>query len=229
MTKLKEIVFSIESFLEQQSNYGIDEYFSPAEKKVMPKKEFFRELEEKVKQCKLCGLYKEATNAVFGEGNTRARLMFVGEGPGRDEDLQGRPFVGRAGNLLAKIIEAMGYTREDVYIANVVKHRPPQNRNPQPEEIRACLPYLLFQIEFIKPAVICALGKWATETLLGEEKISISQVRGKFQSFNLVKTEFPIKIMPTYHPAYLLRNPSAKKEVWADIKEIMQYLKEYEK
>lgn len=216
--------------MEEQANYGINEYFFP-EKTSRPesKKQLLSNLEEKVKNCRLCGLYKEAHKAVFGEGDIGAKLMFVGEGPGREEDLQGRPFVGAAGTLLTKIIEAMGIKREEVYIANIVKHRPPENRAPEPDEIKACLPYLLFQIELIKPVVVCTLGKWATETLLGEEKISISQLRGKFRPFNLVKTEFPIKIMPTYHPAYLLRNPSAKKDVWADIKEIMRYLKTYEK
>lgn len=213
--------------MEQESIYGISEYYFPDGKpaQIKNKKEFFLEMEEKVKNCRLCVLYKQAQKAVFGEGNLNAELMFVGEGPGHEEDLQGRPFVGRAGKLLTKIIEAMGYKREDVYIANVVKHRPPQNRNPEEKEICGCLPYLLAQIEVINPKVICALGKFSAGTLLGERDISISTARGNFKEFRLIPRA-SIMIMPTYHPAYLLRNPQAKKEVWLDMKRIMRYLKE---
>lgn len=227
MRKIRDILFSLEAFLEEQANYGINEYFFP-ETTGRSKKQLLSGMEEKVKNCRLCGLYKGTHKAVFGEGSIDTRLMFVGEGPGREEDLQGMPFVGAAGELLTKIIEAMGIKREKVYIANIVKHRPPGNRAPHPDEIKTCLPYLLFQIELIRPVVICALGKCAAEALLGEEKISISQIRGNFRTFNLIKMEFPIKIMPTYHPAYLLRNPGAKKEVWSDIKKVMRYIKEYE-
>jgi uracil-DNA glycosylase len=144
--------------------------------------------------------------------------MFIGEAPGRDEDLQGRPFVGRAGKLLTRIIEAMSLKREDVYIANILKDRPPGNRNPQTNEIEACLPYLREQIEIIQPKIICALGSFAAACLLQTDR-SISQLRGTFYSYQ--KT----KLMPTYHPAYLLRNPQAKKLVWEDMKKIIGELK----
>jgi DNA polymerase len=226
MKKIKKILLSLKTFLEQESNYGIDEYFFSESKpnKNLNKERLFIDLEKKIKNCKLCHLYKDAKKAVLGEGNLEADLMFVGEGPGREEDLQGRPFVGEAGKLLTKIIEAMNYKREEVYIANIVKHRPPQNRNPFLDEIKACLPYLLFQIQLIKPKVICALGKCATKALLRDERSSISELRGKFQVFEILNIHPPIKIMPTYHPAYLLRNPKAKREVWSDMKKVMQYL-----
>lgn len=171
-----------------------------------------------LKDCKRCVLAKGRTNLVFGEGNPGADLMFVGEGPGADEDAQGLPFVGRAGQLLTKIIEAMGYKRSDVYIANIVKCRPPNNRAPEPEEINACMPFLLRQIEAIKPKVIICLGSVAMQSLLGTAE-KISQVRGKMREFH------GIELMPTYHPAYLLRNPEKKKDVWEDVKKVMARLK----
>ena len=174
-------------------------------------------LSGRVSSCKKCKLAVTRTNVVFGEGAGAAELMFVGEAPGRDEDIKARPFVGRAGQLLTDIIEAMGLKREDVYIANILKCRPPENRNPLPEEIASCSPYLLEQIELIKPKVICALGKFAAQTLLNTET-PISVLRGKFHDYR------GIKLMPTYHPAYLLRNPGAKKEVWKDMKVIAEEL-----
>ena len=170
-----------------------------------------------VSVCKLCALAAKRNNTVFGEGSSSAKLMFVGEAPGRDEDIQGKPFVGRAGKLLTDIIEAMGLKRDDVYIANILKCRPPENRNPLPEEIVKCSPYLLRQIQTIKPRVICTLGKFASQTLL-ETETSISALRGKFHDYH------GLKLMPTYHPAYLLRNPSSKKEVWNDMKAIAREL-----
>jgi DNA polymerase len=143
--------------------------------------------------------------------------MFIGEAPGHDEDIQGVPFVGRAGQLLTKIISAMGYDRKDVYITNVVKCRPPQNRNPMPSEIFACRGYLKRQIEIIEPKVICMLGKFAASVMIGSD-LPISQIRGKFFDF------YGIKLMPTFHPAYLLRNPADKKLVWHDMKKILSYL-----
>ncbi len=175
-------------------------------------------LEKAVRGCLSCPLGKTRTHFVFGEGNPNARLMFVGEGPGRDEDIQGRPFVGRAGQLLTKIIEAMGYRRQDVYIANVIKCRPPNNRPPEPEEIKCCWPYLTAQIRTIRPTVICALGTHAARTLLDVE-IPIGAMRGKFYDVE------GIKIMPTYHPAYLLRNPHDKGKVWEDMKKVRDFLK----
>lgn len=171
------------------------------------------------KSCTQCPLGKQGrTQVVFGEGNTNARLMFVGEGPGRDEDLQGRPFIGRAGKLLNKIIEAMKMKREDIYISNVVKCRPPNNRTPLPAEGQTCASLLLFkEIEIIKPSIICTLGACATQLLIGPTT-RISQVRGKFHFFA------DTLLIPTYHPAYLLRNPEAKRVVWEDMKKIKNKL-----
>lgn len=169
--------------------------------------------------CRRCVLSRGRLNIVFGEGNERADLVFVGEGPGEDEDKMGRPFVGRAGQLLNKIIAAMGMSREDVYICNIVKCRPPGNRVPKDEEIAACEPFLVKQLEVIKPRIICALGFSATRTLLKTET-PISLLRGNFNSYQ------GIAVMPTYHPAYLLRNSGAKKQVWEDMQQIMGKLKE---
>ena len=167
--------------------------------------------------CTRCKLHSGRKNIVFGVGSPEARLMFVGEGPGADEDEQGEPFVGRAGQLLTQIIKAMGFTREQVYIANVVKCRPPENRNPEPDEIEQCSPFLRAQIEAIRPEVIVTLGKFATQTLLGTET-PISRVRGRFHQVGSTA------VMPTFHPSYLLRNPAAKREVWEDMKLVMARL-----
>ena len=175
------------------------------------------DLREDIGDCRRCKLYQDRTTLVFGEGSSKARLVFVGEGPGREEDQVGRPFVGEAGRLLTKIIEAMGLSRESVYICNVVKCRPPKNRDPEGDEIETCLPFLKRQLNLIQPDVICALGRVAAQALLGKE-FRITRERGKWQSF------MDIPMMPTFHPAYLLRNPSAKREVWEDIQEIMRHL-----
>ena len=175
------------------------------------------DLREDIGDCRRCKLYQDRTNLVFGEGTPKARLVFVGEGPGREEDLEGRPFVGEAGRLLTRIIKAMGLTRESVYICNVVKCRPPNNRDPEAEEIDSCLPFLRRQLSLIQPDVICALGRVAAQSLLGKA-FRITRERGKWHAF------MDIPLMPTYHPAYLLRNPTAKREVWEDIQEIMRHL-----
>ena len=167
--------------------------------------------------CSLCCLSEKRTRVVVGEGNVASELMFIGEGPGADEDRQGRPFVGRAGMLLTRIIDAMGLAREDVYITNVVKCRPPGNRVPEPDEIVACLPYLEKQVESIAPEVICTLGNVATQTVTGERR-PISEMRGKIYEYK------GIKVIPTYHPAACLRNPDSKKLVWQDIKKVMGLL-----
>ena len=164
--------------------------------------------------CQKCRLAKTRTNVVYGVGNPNADLMFIGEAPGRDEDLKGEPFVGRAGQLLTDIIKAMKLTRDDVYIANVIKCRPPENRNPEPDELDECRPYIRRQIELIKPKVIVTLGRFALQSLT-EKGYAISSARGQWMEYD------GIKGMPTYHPAYLLRNPAAKKEVWADMKKVM--------
>lgn len=167
--------------------------------------------------CTRCKLHKARTNIVFGVGDPNAELVFVGEGPGHDEDLQGEPFVGRAGKLLTQMIEAMGLKRSDVYIANVVKCRPPENRLPEKDEIAACSPYLLRQIGAIKPKVVVCLGACSAQTLLQTNQ-GISKFRGEFFDFG------GAKLMATYHPAYLLRNPPAKADVWKDLQEVMALL-----
>lgn len=169
-------------------------------------------------ECTRCKLHTTRTHIVFGVGDPRAELVFVGEAPGRDEDRQGEPFVGRAGQLLTKMISAMGLSRDQVYIANIIKCRPPENRNPEPEEIIACEPFLIRQLGAIRPKVICALGKFAAQTLLKTEE-KISSLRGRWFTYQ------GIRILPTYHPAYLLRNPEDKRLVWDDLKKIMTALK----
>lgn len=177
------------------------------------------ELRAAIGDCRRCKLCSGRTNLVFGVGNPRARLVFVGEGPGRDEDLQGEPFVGRAGQLLTDIItKGMGLKREDVYIANVVKCRPPDNRNPEPDEVAACEPFLKKQIDLIRPEIIVGLGKFAVQTLL-QSKVPITKLRGHWHRY------LGIKLMPTFHPAYLLRNPADKKLVWEDIKQVIKELR----
>lgn len=169
-------------------------------------------------QCKGCRLHRNRTHLVFGEGSPQAELVFVGEGPGQEEDMAGRPFVGEAGRLLTKIIEnGMRLARKEVYICNVVKCRPPRNRDPKRDEIEACLPFLEQQLKIIRPKVICTLGRVAGQSLTGKE-FSIRSERGKWY------THKDIPLMPTFHPAYLLRNPSAKRQVWEDIQKIMRRL-----
>jgi uracil-DNA glycosylase len=171
-----------------------------------------------VGDCRRCKLCERRTQIVFGVGNPRAAIMFIGEGPGEEEDRQGEPFVGRAGQLLTEIItKGMGLRRSDVYIANIVKCRPPGNRNPEPDEIAACQPFLLAQIDAVDPQVIVALGKFAAQTLL-ETATPISKLRGRWLSFR------GRRLMPTFHPSYLLRNPGDKKLVWEDIQLVMQEL-----
>ncbi|KAF0155670.1 MAG: DNA polymerase bacteriophage-type [Syntrophaceae bacterium] len=173
------------------------------------------DLGREVLGCQRCSLARTRKNIVFGDGNVSAKIVFVGEAPGADEDEQGLPFVGRAGQLLTNIIKAMGLARKDVYICNILKCRPPGNRNPLPDEIRLCEPFLKQQLQLISPQVICALGSFAAKTLLKTET-PITALRGRFQTYE------GIKLMPTYHPAYLLRNPSAKKQVWEDVQLIMK-------
>jgi DNA polymerase len=177
----------------------------------------FDELRKVAHDCTKCRLAGTRTNVVFGVGNPNADLMFIGEAPGRDEDLKGEPFVGRAGQLLTDIVKAMKLTRDDVYIANVIKCRPPENRNPEPDELDACRPFIRRQVELIQPKVIVTLGRFALQSLT-EKAYGITSVRGQWLEYN------GVKVMPTYHPAYLLRNPAAKKEVWADMKKVMAEL-----
>jgi uracil-DNA glycosylase family 4 len=174
-------------------------------------------IREDIGDCQRCKLCQKRTNIVFGAGNSKADLVFVGEGPGHDEDIQGLPFVGRAGKLLTQMIEAMGLRRDDVYICNVVKCRPPENRTPEPDEIATCSPFLFRQLAVIQPKAIVCLGAVAFQSLLGAKQ-SISRLRGQWLEFR------GIPLLATYHPAYLLRNPNAKSDVWDDLKKVMAHL-----
>ena len=174
-------------------------------------------LADAVQRCRRCPLYRTRTHAVVSDGSPDARLVFIGEAPGRDEDLQGKPFVGAAGVLLTKMIQAMGFRREEVYICNVLKDRPPGNRTPLPEEVEACLPFLQEQLAIIEPKVICVLGAVAAKALLGPH-VAITKIRGQVRDYQ------GIPLVPTFHPAYLLRNPPAKKFAWADLKKVKQLL-----
>lgn len=189
---------------------------------------FSAELEkiaDEVRQCQKCNLATLRTNAVPGEGNPNARIMFVGEAPGADEDAQGRPFVGRAGQLLDKIIAACGLNRSEVFIGNILKCRPPENRDPRAEEIISCFPFLQRQIEIIEPEIIVALGAPAARTLLNTNK-SIGQLRGQFHEYYPGLGKAPIKLMPTYHTAYLLRSYTRenRQRVWEDMKKVLAEL-----
>lgn len=175
------------------------------------------EIRTELGDCKRCKLCEGRTQIVFGSGNPRAELVFVGEAPGEEEDKRGVPFVGPAGELLTKMIEAMKFSRDTVYICNVVKCRPPNNRNPEPDEIQACEPFLRAQLRVIKPKVIVALGKFAAQTLLREDT-AITRLRGQWRKYE------GIDLMPTFHPAYLLRSPNEKKKTWMDLQEVMKRL-----
>ena len=181
------------------------------------KAERLNRLAGEVERCRRCPLYRTRTHAVISDGTPHAKLVFVGEAPGRDEDLQGKPFVGAAGQLLTKMIEAMGLKREEVYICNVLKDRPPGNRTPLPEEVEACLPFLHEQLMIVQPAVICALGAVAAKALLGPH-VSITKIRGEVRDYH------GVPLVPTFHPAYLLRNPPAKQFAWADLKKVKKLL-----
>jgi len=189
---------------------------------IEPLKENFscnslEELENFIGNCDKCKLSKVRKNIVFGEGPPNARLVFVGEAPGMDEDLTGKPFVGQAGKLLTDIIKAMGLTRDEVYICNIIKCHPPHNRDPERDEIEMCLPFLEAQLSLIQPEIICAIGRISAQSLVRED-FKITRERGQWQSFR------EIPLMPTYHPAYLLRYPQAKKSVWEDMQQIMKKL-----
>ena len=186
---------------------------------VVRPEEAVGQIREQLGDCTRCKLHSTRSNIVYGVGDPCAELMFVGEAPGRDEDQQGVPFVGRAGQLLTKIIEAIDLRREDVYIANVIKCRPPKNRNPEPDEIETCQPYLFAQIDAIQPKVIVALGAFAVKTLLQRDE-SISKLRGRTFDYR------GAKLIPTFHPAYLFRSPDKKADVWEDMKRVRSLLRE---
>ncbi len=211
---MQDIISSVKFYIELERESGMQEFFAPHQPGETGS---LGALEKEVRQCARCALAKTRLNVVFGSGDPKASLMFVGEAPGADEDARGLPFVGRAGQLLTKIIEAMGLKRDDVYIANILKCRPPENRAPLPEEISACQDNVARQIELIRPKVICTLGKFASQTLLNTSTV-ISELRGNFHEYK------GIKVMPTFHPAYLLRSPDDKKLVWSDMKKILKEL-----
>lgn len=218
MADLTKLVQDLKRSLLYQQGLGLQGL--PKGEEIVTKTKAHKTLEqirEELGECTRCKLCEGRTHIVFGVGDPHAKLMFVGEGPGRDEDLQGEPFVGRAGQLLTKIIEAMGMKRSDVYIANIIKCRPPENRAPLPDEAATCIPFLHQQIEAIQPKVIVCLGSVAFQYLLETEQ-KISAMRGQWQEFK------GIKVMPTYHPAFLLRNPDAKKPVWEDMKKVRDLL-----
>lgn len=188
---------------------------------VTPVNETLEDIRREMGDCQRCKLWSTRTNLVFGEGSPQAQLMFVGEGPGADEDATGRPFVGRAGQLLTKMIEAIDLKREQVYIANVVKSRPPGNRTPEADEVKACKPFLLRQIACIKPKLIITLGNPATQSLL-DTKVGITRLRGEVQNYPYLPD---VKVIPTFHPAYLLRSPDKKREAWEDLKKVRAFLR----
>ncbi|MBR6372985.1 MAG: uracil-DNA glycosylase [Victivallales bacterium] len=183
----------------------------------MPQTYTLEEIQRRVHDCRGCQLCQGRTNTVFGEGDPHASLMFIGEGPGRDEDLQGRPFVGRAGQLLDRMIGAMGLQRQQVYIGNIVKCRPPNNRTPLPEEAAACVNYIKWQIYLVRPKVIVLLGATAAHALLDDPR-GIMRLRGNWLNYQ------GIPVMPTFHPAYLLRNENAMQDVWQDLQQVMARL-----
>lgn len=206
-----KVVANMKEYVAEQLELGFLELTAPFGKMTIEK------LRAEAMACTRCELHKTRQNVVFGEGNENADLVFIGEAPGAEEDQQGRPFVGAAGQLLTKIIEAMKFTREEVYIANVLKCRPPNNRDPLPNEVNHCKPFLTRQLEIIKPKVICVLGTQAARALINSTE-GITRMRGQFYMYN------GIKVMPTFHPAYLLRNESAKRPVWSDVQKIMAEL-----
>jgi uracil-DNA glycosylase family 4 len=226
--KVEEVIADLKSYLRYLRDMGIkalpscegqsDMTFhrsSPLQSTASTLDEIRKELGD----CMRCKLHRTRRTLVFGEGNGKAKLMLIGEGPGFDEDLQGRPFVGKAGQLLTKILQSIHLQREEVYITNIIKCRPPQNRNPEPDEINSCNPFLMKQIHAIQPKIICALGTFSAQTLLKTD-VKITALRGKSHDMA------GIKVFPTYHPAYLLRNPERKREVWEDMKQISKWMKE---
>jgi len=204
---------NIKSFLLALKGMGVDSYVINKEDAIT-----LLVIQRAVKGCHRCDLDKTRRNVVFGEGSNKAKVMFIGEAPGVDEDIQGRPFVGRAGKLLDQLFEHIGLRREDVYICNVLKCRPPNNRDPEESEIIACKDYLFSQIELIKPKIICTLGRHAYNTLMNVDE-RITKVRG------IVKAFKGITLLPTYHPSFLLRNQDKIKEAWEDMEHLKQLLK----
>jgi len=220
----REVIADLKLYLEYLRGMGLEALpmseAVPMEGQATPPT--LKDIRSELGDCQRCKLHRTRRTIVFGEGNENAKLMFIGEGPGYDEDVQGRPFVGRAGQLLTKIIQSMHLQREDVYIANVIKCRPPQNRNPELDEIASCSPFVFKQISAIRPRIVCALGTFSSQTLL-KTTAKITALRGRVYSLDTTR------VIPTYHPAFLLRNPEKKKDVWEDMKRVMECLREEEK
>ncbi len=217
--RAEKLIENLEERVKFFSQIGVD-FIESSSAPEEPSTHSFQSLNEQILDCQKCSLAKGRKNAVPGEGCLETDLMFVGEAPGRDEDAQGRPFVGRAGQLLTKIINAMNFKREEVYITNIVKCRPPENRTPHVDEIEQCKSYLLVQIEMIRPRVIVTLGKVATDFFV-RSSLGMSALRGKFTDYG------DIQVMPTFHPSYLIRNEPnkiLKKMVWEDMKKVMAFL-----
>jgi DNA polymerase len=226
MDEIRDLITETKKQLEHLRVLGVEGIHAPTTPPpqiVLPKSassvfpETFEQIHAEIGACTRCPLYQERTHVVHTEGNRKARLMFVGEAPGADEDIKARPFVGRAGQLLTKIIEAIGFKREEVLIGNVNRCRPPGNRAPTIEEASTCKPFLLREIAAVQPAVIVVLGNTAMKNLL-DTREGITRLRGRFQDYK------GIKVMPTFHPAYLLRDPSKKRETWEDLKKVRDYL-----
>ena len=221
---MRELVDEVRAWLAWAQESGLQNLApqarraDPAKVETVTKLPVLEAVRTELGECTRCKLHKTRTNIVFGVGSPEARMMFVGEAPGEDEDLQGYPFVGKAGQLLTKMIEAMGLRREDVYICNTVKCRPPNNRNPEPDELLACEPFLKGQLGAVKPEVIVTLGKFAAQALL-REQTPITRLRGQWREYE------GIPVMPTFHPAYLLRSPAEKGKVWDDLKQVMKRLR----
>ncbi|HSW37998.1 MAG TPA: uracil-DNA glycosylase [Acidobacteriota bacterium] len=219
MNKRKLLGSQIHGHLRLYHDLGVRWINLPSPGKEPLPHESLDDVREDLGDCRRCKLARERRNIVFGSGNSGAELMFVGEAPGAEEDAQGLPFVGRAGQLLTKIIESIGIRREEVYIGNILKCRPPGNRNPEPDEIAACEPFLFRQIQAVNPSVICALGAFGSQTLLQTTE-TIGRLRGRLLDYR------GTKLMATFHPAYLLRNPIEKRKVWEDMSIIRDYLHE---
>jgi DNA polymerase len=227
--ELQELVVGLDTWLRFQRRLGwlgVPRPQEPAASQTEPgatRRLTLAEIREEMGDCQRCKLARGRTHLVFGEGSPQARLMFVGEAPGAEEDLEGRPFVGAAGQVLNNLLNKLGLRREEVYIANVVKSRPPGNRDPEPDEVAACLPFLVKQIESIRPQVIITLGKIATNNLLQlSADAPISKIRGNWQKFR------GFRVMPTFHPSYLLRFPKERHKTWEDMQQVMEYLAAHE-
>jgi uracil-DNA glycosylase family 4 len=224
--ELQELIDSLSGWLRYQRRLGWrglpgDFLSSRQDDKQPDKKPTLLEIRAEMGDCHRCKLYKGRTNLVFGEGAADARLMFIGEAPGAEEDQQGRPFVGAAGQLLNNLLHKLGLSREEIYIANILKSRPPGNRDPEPDEVEACLPFLKKQIQAIQPQVIVLLGRPAAHALL-DTKEPLTKLRGRWHRYD------DIRVMPTFHPSYLMRFPQERRKTWNDMQQVMEYLAAHE-